>query len=94
MKTLDIVWTAQFKKDYKLAMKRQLNIGLLDDAIRALSKNEPLSEKYNDHALAGDWAGYRECRLLPNWLLIYKINTEVLVLTLTRTGSHSDLFYK
>ena len=83
--------TSQFKKDYKLAMKRGLNISLLDDAITLLSKGEPLSEKYRDHALTGNWLGHRECHILPDWLLIYRIEENVLLLTLSRTGSHSDL---
>ena len=91
---LDIVWTTQFKKDYKLAVKRNLNIDLMDDIIRALSKGETLPEKNKDHALTGNWAGHRECHILPDWLLIYRIEDGVLVLTLSRTGTHSDLFSK
>ena len=87
-----IVWTARFKKDYKLAMKRNLNIGLLDDIIRALSRGETLPEKNKDHELTGNWAGHRECHITGNWLLIYRIDDDVLVLTLARTGTHSDLF--
>ena len=92
MKQLKVLWTGQFKKDYKLAMKRGLDIGLLDDVIRALANGETLPEKYSDHALTGNWKGYRECHIQPNWLLIYCIEKDVLVLTLQRTGSHSDLF--
>ena len=88
----DIVWTTQFKKDYKLALRRHLNIALLDDIIRMLARGEPLPEKHRDHALTGSWAGHRECHILPDWLLIYRIDGGVLVLTLARTGSHSDLF--
>ena len=90
----DIVWTSQFKKDYKLAMKRHLNIDLLDDIIRALSRGETLPEKNRDHALTGDWSGHQECHILPDWLLIYRIEDDILVLTLARTGTHSDLFGK
>ena len=90
----EIVWTAKFKKDYKLAMKRQLNINLLDDIIRALSRGEILPEKNKDHALSGNWIGHRECHILADWLLIYRIEDDVLVLTLTRTGTHSDVFGK
>lgn len=90
----DIVWTTKFKKDYKLAVKRNLDISLLDDIIRTLSRGETLSEKNRDHELAGDWVGYRECQIQPNWLLIYRIENDVLVLTLSRTGTHSDLFGK
>lgn len=86
--------TMQFKKDYKLAMKRGLNIGLLEDVITTLAKGLPLPEKNRDHALTGNWAGHRECHILPDWLLVYRIDDGVLVLTLSRTGSHSDLFGK
>ena len=88
----DIVWTTRFKKDYKLAMKRHLNIELLDDIIRALARGDVLPEKNKDHELSGDWAGHRECHIQPDWLLIYRIDDDVLVLTLARTGTHSDLF--
>ena len=83
--------TTQFKKDYKLAMKRGLKIGLLDEVITALAKGESLPEKYRDHALSGNWSGFRECHVLPDWLLIYRSENDILVLTLTRTGTHSDL---
>lgn len=90
----EIVWTTKFKKDYKLAIKRGLNIDLLDEIIRALSRGEMLPEKNKDHELTGDWAGHRECHIQPDWLLIYRIENDILVLTLSRTGSHSDLFDK
>lgn len=90
----EIVWTSRFKKDYKLAMKRHLNIDLLDDIIRTLSRGESLPEQNKDHALTGDWVGHRECHIQPDWLLIYCIEDDVLVLTLARTGTHSDLFGK
>lgn len=90
----DVVWTTRFKKDYKLALKRHMDVQLLDDIIRALSKGEQLPEKNRDHELSGDWIGHRECHIAPDWLLIYRIDNDVLVLTLTRTGSHSDLFGK
>ncbi len=91
---LDIVWTSQFKKDYKLSIKRGLNINLMDDVIRALSQGEILADKYKDHALTGNWNGHRECHIQPDWLLIYRVDDSVLILTLTRTGTHSDLFAK
>ena len=90
----DIVWTTQFKKDYKLALKRHLDIELLDNIIRRLSRGETLPEKNRDHALTGDWIGHRECHILPDWLLVYRAEDDVLVLTLARTGTHSDLFGK
>ena len=84
--------TAQFKKDYKLAMKQNKKIDILDDVITMLSKGEVLPEKYKDHELKGNWKGHRECHLMPDWLLIYRVENDVLVLTLSRIGSHSDLF--
>ncbi len=90
----DIVWTTQFKKDYKLALKRHMDIELLDNIIRCLSRGEVLPEKNKDHALSGDWVGHRECHILPDWLLVYRIEDDILVLTLARTGTHSDLFGK
>ena len=90
--SLKVVWTSKFKKDYKLAVKRGLNIDLLDDAIRMIANNQPLPEDYCDHQLSGNWKGFRECHISPDWLLIYKIEKNILVLTLSRTGTHSDLF--
>ena len=87
-----VVWTSKFKKDYKLAMKRNLNIVLLDDCIRMLANKEKLSPKLCDHELSGNWSGYRECHVKPDWLLIYRIEDNDLVLVLTRTGTHGDLF--
>lgn len=86
--------TAQFKKDYKLALKRRLDVTLLEDVVAALAMGEPLAEKHKDHSLSGNWVGHRECHILPDWLLIYRIEDDVLVLTLVRTGTHSDLFGK
>jgi mRNA interferase YafQ len=86
--------TSQFKKDYKLAMKRGLDISLLEDIIAKLALGESLPEKNRDHALSGNWNGYRECHILPDWLLIYKLEDNVLILTLARTGTHSNLFNK
>ena len=87
-----VVWTNQFKKDYKLAMKRGLPIEELDNVIRLLAEDEPLPEKYRDHDLSGNWKGFRECHIQPNWLLIYHIFNNNLILSLARTSSHSDLF--
>lgn len=75
-------------------MKHHLNIDLLDDIIRALSRGDTLPEKNKDHALSGGWIGHRECHIQPDWLLIYRIEDDILVLTLARTGTHSDLFEK
>lgn len=89
-----VKFTTQFKKDYKLAIKRGLKIGLLEDIVTTLAMGELLPEKNKDHSLSGNWAGYRECHILPDWLLVYRIENDVLVLTLARTGTHSDLFGK
>lgn len=86
--------TSQFKKDYKQAIKRGLKIKLLEDVITNLAMGEALPEKNKDHTLTGNWAGHRECHIQPDWLLVYRIEEDVLVLTLTRTGTHSDLFGK
>lgn len=88
----EIVWTTQFKKDYKLAEKRGLDIALLDDCIRMLAAGEELVPKFRNHNLSGRWSGYCECHIQPDWLLIYRIEKNNLILVLTRTGSHSDLF--
>ena len=94
MSKLEIKWTTQFKKDYKVAIKRNLKIELLDNVIRALQKGETLDLKFKDHPLLGSWQSYRECHIEPDWLLIYKIESNKLILVLSRTGTHSDLFHK
>lgn len=94
MSKYDVSWTGQFKKDYKLARKRNLNIELLDEIIRKLARGEELPKENRDHALSGNWLGYRECHIQSDWLLIYRVEEGLLILTLTRTGTHSDLFGK
>ena len=89
---LELKITAQFRKDLKRMVKRKLNIGLLDEIVQALREQRPLGTKHHDHALTGDHAGFRECHIQPDWLLIYFIDGKKLVLTASRTGSHSDLF--
>ena len=64
----------------------------METVIDMLANEQPLPEKYKDHALTGDWKGFRECHIQPDWLLIYKIQNDSLILTLSRIGSHSDLF--
>ena len=87
-----IRWTASFKQDYKLAKKRGQHMERLDAVIDRLAKGETLPPEYRDHDLRGDYTGYRECHVESDWLLVYKIARNILVLTLYRTGSHSDLF--
>lgn len=89
---LTVVTTSAFKKDYKLMMKRGFKMSLLEDVIAALAMGESLPEKNKDHVLSGKWEGHRECHILPDWLLIYRVEDDLLILTLTRTGTHSDLF--
>ncbi len=87
-----IARTKQFKKDYKNAVKRGKNPEKLREVIRKLASGTPLEPRYRDHALTGSLVGYRECHIEPDWLLVYYIEKDVLVLTLYRTGTHSDLF--
>ena len=84
--------TAKFKKDLKLAIKHGYKIELLKEIVYKLANGEELSPVNRDHELSGNWVGYRECHIQPDWLLIYYIENDVLVLTLARTGTHSDLF--
>ena len=88
----EIERTSQFKRDYKLAVKRGCDISLLRDVILQLANGEELPPENHDHALIGEYSGYRECHIKPDWLLVYKIAQNVLILTLYRTGTHSDLF--
>jgi mRNA interferase YafQ len=84
--------TSKFKKEYKLAIKRGLDISLLQAVIRDLATGEPLDAKYKDHELSGNFTGHRECHIQSNWLLVYYKSEDILVLTLVRTGTHSDIF--
>ena len=88
----EIKTTTRFEKDLKLIKKREYNTKLLKEVIDILSKGEKLEEKYKDHYLQGNYSGFKECHIKPDWLLVYKIEDNVLVLTLSRTGTHSDLF--
>lgn len=87
-------FTGQFKKDYKLAIKRGCNPQEMQEVITLLINEQPLPEKYRDHALVNsrNYKDMRECHIEPDWLLIYKVYQDVLILKLIRTGSHSDLF--
>ena len=87
-----VVSSNLFKKDLKTARKRGLNISLLEDVVFKLARGETLPERNCDHLLQGEFAGYRECHIKPNWLLIYKYHNDDLILLLSRTGTHSDLF--
>lgn len=87
-----IRYTGKMKKDIKTYQKRNYNLALLEKVIALLMIPEPLQEKNRDHNLSGNYAGYRECHILPDWLLIYRYDGDFL--ELVRTGTHSDLFNK
>ena len=89
---LTISYSARFRKDYKTVIKRGYDIALFEEVVGLLCEEKPLPPKYHDHALTGNYGGQRECHILPDWLLIYKIEKDELLLSLTRTGTHSDLF--
>ena len=84
--------TSKFQKDLKRAKRRGYDIALLTSIIKMLAAGEPLPAKNKDHDLSGDYVGCRECHITPDWLLIYEVDREDLILYLTRTGTHSDLF--
>lgn len=89
---LNVVLSNRFKKDLKVAAKRSYNLALLDEVINTLASRQTLPEKNRDHSLSGDYIGFRECHILPDWLLIYRVDNDDLLLFLLRTGTHSDLF--
>lgn len=84
--------TTKFQKDLKRIKKRGYDISLLKEIITKLATGEPLPDRVRDHPLSGDYIGCRECHITPDWLLIYEVDGNELILYLTRTGSHSDLF--
>ena len=89
-----VQWTKQYKKDVKLAKKRNYKMDELYSVVEKLANDEPLEERYHDHNLEGNWEGHRELHIRPDWLLIYKKKDNLLILELSRTGTHSDLFGK
>ncbi|MDV0443683.1 type II toxin-antitoxin system YafQ family toxin [Methanorbis rubei] len=88
----EITVTSRFKKDIKNLRKRGYDISLLKNVIEILALGEKLPKNYYDHGLNGEWSDFRECHIQPDWILIYRIDEEILILALTRTGTHSDLF--
>lgn len=89
---LKVRYSSRFKKDFKVIVRRGYDISLFEEVLNLLREEKSLPEKYNDHALKGDYTGHRECHITPDWLLIYKKENDMITLSLTRTGSHSDLF--
>ncbi len=84
--------TTRFRRDLKRTRRRAKDSEKIKDVIKLLVAEEPLLERLRDHPLVGDWRGYRECHIEPDWLLIYRTDTEAGTLTLVRTGTHADLF--
>ncbi len=88
----EVKFTTQFKKDLKKAQKQGKDTEKLFEVVEQLACGLPLDEKYRDHSLTGNYKGCRECHIEPDWLLIYEIHNDVLVLMLYRIGTHSELF--
>lgn len=91
---LKICYHKQFKKDFKLAMKRGLKAELLEEVLNFLVQEKEHPARYRDHSLTASkhFQGVCECHTQPDWLLVYKVDKSELILNLLRTGSHSDLF--
>jgi mRNA interferase YafQ len=87
-----IIQTTRYKKELKKVLKRGHDVNLIKAIVLKLANGVPLEVKHRDHALSGSFAGFRECHITPDWLLVYLIENDIMTLTLTRTGSHSDLF--
>lgn len=92
MRMLEIVRSTQFKRDLKKIIKQGKDLDLLQEIVEALQRQESLPAKNCDHSLSGNWKGYRECHISPDWLLIYKSEDQLKLLRLARTGSHSEIF--
>lgn len=88
----EVKFTGQFKRDLKLAKKQGKDIDKLFDVISTIAEGKKLDKKYCDHSLSGDYAGCRECHVEPDWLLVYEVMDNVLVLMIYRVGTHSELF--
>ena len=84
--------TAQFRRDLRRIVRQGYDVAEMDAIVNRLAAGLPLDKKYRDHALTGNWQGFRECHIQPDWLLVYFVDGGKLILTLSRTGSHSDLF--
>ena len=84
--------TKKFRKELRKMLRRGADLDKLETVVNILAAGETLPPQYHDHALTGDLEGTRDCHITPDWLLLYRIENDVLVLTLTRTGSHADLF--
>jgi len=85
-------FTSEYKRAYKRMKKRGVDLALLDEVVDRLRRGEMLEARYRDHALSGNFRGFRECHIKPDWLLVYLIENDILTLTLVDTGSHADIF--
>ena len=90
----EVRFTATFKKSYQLMKKRGYDLAQLDAVIDRLRQGKKLEERHRDHALTGNFAGFRECHVRPDWLLVYLVEQDILTLTMVDTGSHADIFRK
>lgn len=92
-----VKWTSRFKKDYKQAKKRGCDMDLLKMVVHLIARGDQqrrLVEEYDDHPLSGNWKDHRKLHLEPDWILVYHIAEDILVLSLVRNGTHSDIFNK
>lgn len=89
---LRIAYTRRMKRDVRLMKKRGKDLDKLEDAVDRIARREALPERFRDHALTGNLSDFRECHIEPDWLLLYQVFDDVLILSLTATGSHADLF--
>ena len=87
---MKLIYTSQFKKDFKKVSKQRKDLTKLEYVIETLLSNKKLEFKFKDHPLSGKWKNHRDCHIEPDWLLIYQLNSDSLILE--RTGSHSELF--
>ena len=92
MKKYKLAVSNKFKKSLERAKKRGLDISLMDDIVEKLLCRIPREQKYKDHPLKGEFKGFRECHIQPDWLLVYLVENDILTLTLVDTGSHADIF--
>jgi mRNA interferase YafQ len=88
----DVRMSIRFRKDMKLVQRRGYDQRLIFEVIEQLANGKKLDEKYKDHLLSGDYGGFRECHITPDWLLVYQYREKELLLLLSRTGTHGDLF--
>lgn len=88
--SLSIRQSTQFRRDIKRLGRQVADLSELESVVKILAEGETLEEKYRDHPLTGNWRGYRDCHIRPDWLLLYRITDEEL--QLARTGNHADLF--